>query len=111
MDQNFSETSLLQHLENLALQLKIEVRYEDLSDKEIPIHSGGCKLPGRSLIIIDLRLPFIERAGILARELSRYDLESLYILPRVREYISLQKSAGEKGLAQRVRQVNASFLL
>jgi hypothetical protein len=101
MDRNLSETSLLQHLENLALQLKIEVRYEDLSDKEIPIHSGGCKVSGRSLIIIDLRLPFIERARILAGELSQYDLESLYILPRVREFILLQKSAGDKKLAQR----------
>ena len=92
MDQDFSDTSLLQHLETLAAQLKIEVRYENLSDEEIPIHSGGCKLSGRSLIIIDLHLPFMERARILASELSRYDLESLYVLPRVREFILLQKS-------------------
>ena len=101
MDDNFSETSLLQHLETLALQLEIEVRYENLTDEEIPIHSGGCKLSGRNLIMIDLHLPFIERAHILARELSRYDLESLYILPRVREFILLQKSAGEKNLPPR----------
>jgi len=54
MDQNISDTSLLQHLEALALQLNIEVRYENLSDEEIPIHSGGYGLSGRSLIIIDL---------------------------------------------------------
>ena len=92
MDQNFSDTSLLQHLETLAAQLKIEVRYENLTDEEIPIHSGGCKLSGRNLILIDLHLPFMERARILANELSRYDLESLYVLPRVREFILLQKS-------------------
>ena len=74
---NFSETSLLQHMETLAAQLKIEVRYENLTDEEIPIHSGGCKLSGRNLILIDLHLPFMERARILANELSRYDLESL----------------------------------
>jgi hypothetical protein len=94
MDQNFSDTSLLQHLETLALQLNIEVRYENLSDEEISIHSGGCKLSGRSLILIDLHLPLMERARILARELSKYDLESLYVLPRVREFILVQKSAG-----------------
>ncbi len=101
MDQNFSETSLLQHLENLALQLNIEVRYEDLSDKEIPIHSGVCKLSGRSLIIIDLHLPLMERARILASELSRYDLESLYVLPRVRDFILLQKSPDEKNISKK----------
>ncbi len=92
MDQDFSDTSLLQHLETLALQLNIEVRYENLSDEEIPIHSGGCRLSGRNLVIIDLHSPFMERARILARELSKYDLESLYVLPRVREFILLQKS-------------------
>jgi len=98
MDQNSSDTSLLQHLEALALQLNIEVRYENLTDEEIPIHSGGCKVGGRNLVLIDLHLPFMERARILASELSRYDLESLYVLPRVREFILLQKSPGEKGL-------------
>ncbi len=100
MDQNLSETSLLQHLETLALQLNIEVRYESLSDEEIAIHSGGCKLSGRSLILIDLHLPFMERARILARELSRYDLESLYVLPLVREFILKQKSASERSPSQ-----------
>jgi len=100
MDQDFSDTSLLQHLETLALQLKIEVRYENLSDEEIPIHSGGCKLSGRNLILIDLHLSFMERARILASELPGYDLESLYVLPRVREFILLQKSPGEKNLPQ-----------
>ena len=101
MDQNFSETSLLQHLEDLALRLNIEVRYEDLADKEISIHSGVCKLSGRSLIIIGLHLPLMERARILASELSRHDLESLYVLPRVRDFILLQKSSGEKSLCKR----------
>ena len=99
MGQNFSDTSLLQHLEALALQLNIEVRYENLSDEEFPIHSGGCKVGGRNFVLIDLHLPFMERARILASELSRYDLESLYVLPRVREFILLQKSPGERRLS------------
>ncbi len=70
MNDNFSETSLLQHLENLAALLEIGVRYESLADEEIFIHSGGCKLSGRNLIIIDQHLPPVDRARILARELS-----------------------------------------
>ena len=101
MAQTVSDTLLLQHLETLALQLNIEVRYENLSDEEIPVHSGGCRVSGRSLIIIDLHSPFMKRARILARELSKYDLESLYVLPRVREFILLQKSPGDKSLSQR----------
>jgi len=99
MDDGFSDTALLQHLETLAAQLEIEVRYENLADDEVTIHSGGCKLQNRNLILIDLQQPLVERARLLARELSRYDLENFYILPRVRDFI--QASSREKNLPQR----------
>ncbi len=95
---DLSDTSLLQHLEGLAAQLGIEVRYENLADEEFSIHSGGCKLLGRSLILINLPLPTLERARILARELSKYELEDFYLLPRVREFILLQALPREKNL-------------
>ena len=101
MEGDASESFLLQQLENLAERLEIEIRYENLADEEIPIHSGGCRLSGRNLIMIDLHLPLVERARILARELSRYDLEAFYLLPRVREFILLQTSPREKNLPQR----------
>ncbi len=101
MDDPFSEISLLSQLENLAVRLEIEVRYENLRDDEVSIQSGGCRLPGRTLILIDVNLSPLERARILARELSVYDLESLYILPRVREFILHQGSLREKNLPQR----------
>ncbi|HYB19502.1 MAG TPA: hypothetical protein VEH09_01165 [Thermodesulfobacteriota bacterium] len=101
MDDTFSASDLLQHLENLAVRLEIGVRYESLADEEISIHSGGCKLSGQNLIIVDQHLPIIERARILARELSRYDLEAFYLLPRVREFILLQVLPREKNLPQR----------
>jgi hypothetical protein len=95
------DTSLLQHLESIARQLEVEIRYESLSNDEVSVHSGGCQVQGRRLILIDsCRSPF-ERAQILARELGKYELEDLYILPRVREFISLQSSPREKNLPQR----------
>jgi hypothetical protein len=99
MDDGLSDTALLQHLETLAAQLEIEVRYENLADDEVTIHSGGCKLQDRNLILIDLQQPLMERARLLARELSRYDLENFYILPRVRDFIPA--SSREKNLPQR----------
>ena len=99
MDQEFSDSLLLQHLEGLAAQLEIEVRYENLADDEVTVHSGSCKLLDRDLVLIDLQQPLLERARLLARELSRYDLENFYILPRVREFI--QASSREKNLPQR----------
>lgn len=98
INDNFSSFFLLQQLECIASQLGIEVRYENLTDEELTLHGGICKLFKRPLIIIDSRLPAWERAKLLAQELSKYDLENFYILPRVREFISLHSSAFEKNL-------------
>jgi hypothetical protein len=98
MLQDLSDTSLLQHLEGVAAQLGLEVRYENLADDEFSIHSGGCRLLGRNLILIHFHLPPLERARILARELSKWELEDLYLLPRVRQFILLQARSREKNL-------------
>lgn len=98
MPANFSFFSLLQELENIATQLNIEVRYENLADEELSLHSGSCQLFGRPLIVIDSRCSISEKARLLAHELSKYDLEDFYILPLVREFIALQSSALEKNL-------------
>ena len=96
MFSDLSDAALLHHLENLADQLGIEVRYENLADEELSIQSGGCKVLGKTLILIEkLRSPR-EQAQILARELSKCDLEDLYLLPRVREFIDLQAPPREK---------------
>ena len=93
---DLSDTLLLQHLEDLAARLGMEVRHENLADDELSIQSGGCKALGKSLILIDkLRSPR-EQAQILARELSKCDLENLYLLPRVRDFIDLQAPPREK---------------
>jgi hypothetical protein len=99
MDSEFSETLLLQQLEGLAVRLGIEVRYENLADDELTIHGGGCRILDQTLIIIDKNQPPAGKARLLARELSRCDLEDFYLLPRVRDFI--QASSREKNLPQR----------
>jgi len=100
MTEDWADASLVQQLEDLAARLEIKIRYENLADDELFIHSGGCKILGRHLIIIDPRCSIGERARILARELSQYNLEDVYILPRVREFISLQVFPREKNRPQ-----------
>ena len=101
MDSDFGATSLLQQLESIAWQLEIEVRYESLFDDEVSVHSGGCQVRGRNLILIDSCRSTFERARVLARELAKFELEDMYILPRIREFIGLQSSPREKNLPQR----------
>jgi len=101
MTVDLPDLSLLQHLEGIARQLEIEVRYESLFDEEVSVRSGGCQVRGRNLILIDSCRSTFERARVLARELAKYELEDLYILPRIREFIGLQSPPREKNRPQR----------
>jgi hypothetical protein len=100
-----SDSLLLQHLEAVAAELQIEVRYESLADEELSIHSGGCKALGRQLILIDVANPLNERARILARELSRFDLDKIYMPPGIRDFIAQSaRSPREKPTPEKEKQ-------
>ena len=77
-----------QHLENLAAKLGISVRYDDLSDPEVPVTSGLCKVGGRHLYIMDRSKSLSEKIRLLAQCLSRMDLDSVYLLPAIRELLN-----------------------
>ena len=96
-----SDSLLLQHLERIAAALDIEVRYESLADEDLSIQSGGCRILSRHLILIDSNQPLSERARLLAQEISRWDLENLFILPQVRDFIARQLEGREKNRPQR----------
>lgn len=100
MIEEWADASLLRNLEDLASRLEIKIRYENLADDELTIQSGGCKVLGRHLIIMDPRSSIGERARVLARELGKYNLEDIYVLPRLREFIALQAFRREKNRPQ-----------
>ena len=76
-----------QYLENLAEQLGISIRYEDLSDQEVPARSGLCTVKGRHLYIMDRSKSASEKIRLLTQCLCRMDLDGIYVLPAVRELL------------------------
>jgi hypothetical protein len=78
---------LLSRLEGLADQLRIPVRYANLATEELPGRGGLCILRGERRIIIERTLGCREKARLLARGLSQFDWESVYLLPAVRQAI------------------------
>ena len=82
-----TDEAILTELEAVAAKLHIEVIYESLET------SGGlCKVKGKSLIVINQNLPIKEKVKLLASELSKFDTESLFILPKVREVLGETRS-------------------
>ncbi|NVL91215.1 MAG: hypothetical protein HWN69_09560 [Desulfobacterales bacterium] len=81
-----------QHLENLAGQLGISIRYESFHDQAAPTRSGLCKVKGRYFYIMDSSKSVSEKIKLLSQCLSGMDLDGIYVVPAIRKL--LERSQG-----------------
>ena len=82
MNRRVKDARLLSDLEALCSNLDIELRYEK-GDFE----GGFCKIKNDRLIIINKTFSDQQKIRLLARELGTLDLESIFIVPALREII------------------------
>ena len=78
---------VLEHLEDLAERLGIEIVYEKLRAEEFSAKGGLCKVKGSYKIFMDRSEQTERRVEILARALSSFDTEEVYLLPFIREIL------------------------
>ena len=76
------DEQLLEELEKVATRFDISVRYEDGDFK-----GGLCRLKDENIIIINKKFLIEQKLTFLARELCTLELDKVYILPKIREYI------------------------
>jgi hypothetical protein len=91
------DETLCHHLEQLAAHLDVSVRYEPSAGK-----AGYCLLNGEPTIFIDSHLALRHRAAALARLLSGFDTEEVFLPPVVRSLLEQSrefeaKAAGRRG--------------
>lgn len=79
-------SSALSELEALAAKLNVQVIYDHLTGEGMGT-GGLCKVKGKWRVIIERRCSPSERVTVLAQALSRFDLESHYLSPSLREYV------------------------
>lgn len=80
----------LEDLQAVAAKLSIAVEFSNLSNNEISIKSGYCKLKNKDMIIVDKTLSPEEQIEIILQALKRFDLENVYIPSWIREYLEKQ---------------------
>jgi hypothetical protein len=88
---------LYQELKTLADKLNLQVVEQNFRTTGIHVKSGYCKVKGIDHCIIDKHLKTNQKAEVLAECLSRASLESIYIIPAVREYLDQFVANAEKG--------------
>ena len=76
-------TRLLMELESTAAKLRVQVVHEKLPGSR----SGLCRLRDQHLLFVDKRLRTEEQIDVFLTILSRFPLENLQLLPRVRELL------------------------
>ena len=83
---------ILEYLEELAIKLDIEIVCEKLEGEDVPVGGGLCKVKGVYKIFIDQFESMEGKIKILARALSSFDTEKVYLLPFIREILDKAKS-------------------
>ncbi len=87
-----NEPTLLQHLEEIADRLGVELRYENLGQVGIRTEGGLCRVCGKPMILINRKESPRRKIMILARSLRKLNLENVFIPPAVRTVIEAQSN-------------------
>jgi hypothetical protein len=87
---------LLDELLRAARTLGVEVRIERF---ETPAAGGGasCVLRGAHLILIDAGAPVVDRAKALARALSSFETDAIFMVPEARQAVDAAREPGPGG--------------
>ena len=82
-----SEQILLGQLEEVADKLGVGIRCEKINVEESNSLGGLCRVQGEYIIIIDSRATIKEKIQVLAEALRHFDLEGIYIKPKIRQLL------------------------
>jgi len=87
-----NETLLLEHLEQIANRLGVELRYENLGIVGIRSDGGYCRVSGKAMILINRKDSRRKQILVLAKSLKRLNLEGIFIPPAVRKILDTQNN-------------------
>ena len=82
---------VLEHLENLAERLGVEIIYQKLGEEEFSVRGGLCKVNGVFKVFLDRSKSVDEQIKILAHGLSTFDTEEVYLFPYIREVLDIAR--------------------
>ena len=85
-----NDSTVLEHLEEVASRLGIELRYENLGQSGMRCEGGLCKVAGKPMILINRKDSRSRKIRILTRSLSKIDMEGIFVPPAVRTLIEQQ---------------------
>ncbi|MBW1780979.1 MAG: hypothetical protein JRL30_09600 [Deltaproteobacteria bacterium] len=81
------DRTVLGHLEAVADNLGVEIRYEPM-EGETPFSPGGmCRIRGKQVLIINAKAPPADQIATFVKAFSRLDLSQIYLRPGIRKLL------------------------
>jgi len=87
---------MLRELSDLAARIGVDVRYEVFDRYVLEGRGGLCWLRGKPVVVMDAGMPVLDKVGVLATALARFDLEPIYVPPVLRrrlEGVNVRRTA------------------
>lgn len=81
------DRTVLGHLEAVAEQLGVEIRYEPMEGEAVLSPGGMCRIRGQAVIIVNAKAPLGDQVRTVAKALRRLDLSHLYLRPGIRDLL------------------------
>lgn len=78
---------LYHNLKETAEKIGVTIKEYNFRNAGIHVSSGLCKIREEQFFIMDKRLTIREKIDILAECLSSMDLDSVYIIPAIRDLL------------------------
>lgn len=78
---------LYEELKQLAERLGVTVSEQNFRTTGIRVRSGFCRVKNKDHCIIDKHLKISKKLDVLGECISRFDHETVYVLPAVREFL------------------------
>ncbi len=82
-----NEEVLLNQLEDLAEELGILVRDENINIEESSSSGGLCRIEGKYVLILNSKITVKEKNQVMINALRQFDLSDIYIKPVIRELL------------------------
>ena len=75
------------YLEDLAQELGVEIVYDKLATEDFSVKSGLCRVKDSHKIFLDRSEAPESRINILAKALSAFNTENIYLRPHIRDIL------------------------
>lgn len=94
---------ILKELEDIVSKLSIRLQYDDLKKAGVKTRGGLCRVGNEERLIVDKKLDTDEKVELLTVELSKVNLDNVFISPRIKVLLQ-KKSENDSGNSEDIVQ-------